>query len=1297
MNRHKRTRLSLLFVVVLAIGASLYAASSRSTSSHEKPLRQSAFDRDLDAEIALLKKHIHKAAEPTSELRLTLQSTEGSASRIEPFLRLYAIWDFTDFARWDGRIPNILTEILASQKASPLLKSHSLWFLREADLRQGNLDAARQKQDQLGFVTDWLIIGPFDNEGMAGFDLVYPPEEETNLAETYNGKERPVSWRPAPTCRWGLESLRVQSKTDSSQLDSGSLSNPPSPERAPIPADCYIDLAAMLRPDSNTAAYALSFVFSPESQPVAVRLASDDCGKVWVANRLVLSDGDRHLIGFDQAVAAAFLEKGWNALLAKVCQEDGPWGFRLRLTAPDGSLLSSLRHIESADDFAAALQQNKPEKAEQPAADSAVNPIPVADPIAELKSLGAANPDNAQYHANLSFFLSRTKACDRSTRQDVRELETAVSLAPREWKYHLWLAELYDDENKKRASNEKVIDLNPDCAPAYSNLARHYAYKKLEDKSIQLYREALARDPSYYPAVLGLAEQLSASSQKAVAANLLREVLASYPDAPYPRTFAVGFTPFPTTPQRLERTCHDALRLNFCDNDVRKTLLSRYDRRHDLDGEICQLKLMEEISPLPTSTFLTHARILSDRGDYDEAMSLIDHALSICPEDDAALRQKGEVLLQQARRDEAIEWLQRSFAVKPQNRPLREYIEFLKPKQKPFEDDYKRDAASLVADAASETGSEGDSAVYLFDLWVREVHPNGLSNSYHQEVVKILSEAAVENFRFRRAIYRPTTDEVQVKAARVFKKDGRILNADGPFTYTFGGEEKLYYDLEARYVRCTNLEPGDVIEFSYRANAITPTNMYGDYYGDLVYLKDVVPKKLVEYVVIVPPGKNLYYKVVGTDLQPSIETRSDNSVYTWKAENVSKIESEPFMPGYSEVLPYVHVSTYKDWESVGEWYWNLIRDQFLLDSAARTELARVLTGLKTEQEKIIAIYNYVVQNTRYIGLEFGIHGHKPYPAYKVNLRRFGDCKDKAALMTALLKEIGVDACMAVVRTKSKGAIEPEPASLAIFDHVICHIPKYDLWLDGTAEYSGSREFPYEDQGTCALVVGKGIRRFVTTPVLPSDHNVISDAYQAEILPNGAIQFALTRESAGQYASYFRKSYLEEKDRENALARAWGTTLPNVRFSDIRFDDLRQLEKPVRYSFKALAPNYAVTDASGSMAFSCLIGKLNLTRRFAPLSKRKLDLVMDFPWSAQASVKFSLPPGYKVLSLPQDIHLQTDFGKCDVESSSPDASSVNVGLRFSLDVTRIRPDQYDAFREFCRLVDEKHDEKIRIAK
>ena len=323
-----------------------------------------------------------------------------------------------------------------------------------------------------------------------------------------------------------------------------------------------------------------------------------------------------------------------------------------------------------------------------------------------------------------------------------------------------------------------------------------------------------------------------------------------------------------------------------------------------------------------------------------------------------------------------------------------------------------------------------------------------------------------------------------------------------------------------------------------------------------------------------------------------------------RRENVPKVEAEPYLPGYSEVLPYVHVSTYKDWQSVGEWYWNLIRDQFLLDASGKAEVARITRGLKSEREKIIAIYNYVVQNTRYIGLEFGIHSHKPYPAYKVHARRYGDCKDKAGLMVAMLREVGVEACMAVLRTKSRGRIEPHPASLAVFNHVVCYVPKYEMWLDGTAEYSGTGELPYEDQGTDTLLVGKGVREFVTTPVLGSERNLMSKTYEAAILPDGGIEFELTAEVIGQYAPSFRKRYQEEKDRENSLTKAWGTVLPNIVISEIHFDNLKELEKPVRYSFKAFAPDYVVADEGGGMGFTGLIQKLYLTRKYASLSERK---------------------------------------------------------------------------------------------
>ncbi len=137
--------------------------------------------------------------------------------------------------------------------------------------------------------------------------------------------------------------------------------------------------------------------------------------------------------------------------------------------------------------------------------------------------------------------------------------------------------------------------------------------------------------------------------------------------------------------------------------------------------------------------------------------------------------------------------------------------------------------------------------------------------------------------------------------------------------------------------------------------------------------------------------------------------------------------------------------------------------------------------------------------------------------------------------------------------------------------------------------------------------------------------------------------------------------------------------------------------PVRYAFKAFASNYVVTDESGGMGFAGLIQKLHLSRKYASLSERKYDLVFDFPWSSEASIAFRLPSGFRVVSVPEEMHLRTEFGKCDVEFTSAEPASVTVSFRFSLDIPRVRVEQYNAFRDFCRLIDEKQAEKIRIAR
>src|SRR5690606_37030775 len=104
-------------------------------------------------------------------------------------------------------------------------------------------------------------------------------------------------------------------------------------------------------------------------------------------------------------------------------------------------------------------------------------------------------------------------------------------------------------------------------------------------------------------------------------------------------------------------------------------------------------------------------------------------------------------------------------------------------------------------------------------------------------------------------------------------------------------------------------------------------------------------------------------------------------------------------------------------------------------------------------------------------------------------RRFGDCKGKASLLKVMLGLIGVESHLVLVRTRDLGTIGDAPASLSVFNHAIVYVPKYDLYMDGTAEHSGAFELPAGDQGASVLIVedGKGAS-FRTIPFDPPSAN-----------------------------------------------------------------------------------------------------------------------------------------------------------------------------------------------------------------
>ncbi len=264
-----------------------------------------------------------------------------------------------------------------------------------------------------------------------------------------------------------------------------------------------------------------------------------------------------------------------------------------------------------------------------------------------------------------------------------------------------------------------------------------------------------------------------------------------------------------------------------------------------------------------------------------------------------------------------------------------------------------------------------------------------------------------------------------------------------------------------------------MVELRYRVDDVTPRNEFGNYFGEVVALQGGEPVANAEYVLITPKERTFYFDNNIPGLTSSNAVAGNQRIYRFSASSIPALNPEPSMPPWPEVLGSVNVSTYKNWDDLGRWYWGLIKDQFDLDEETRKLAKQVTQGKTTELEKVKAIYKWVTENTRYVALEFGIYGYKPRRCVQTVARGWGDCKDKATVIATLLKEVGIPSTIVVTRTRMRGDLHTKMASFAPFDHAIAYVPSLNLYLDGTAEHTGIYELPKMDVGAVVLQVNEG--------------------------------------------------------------------------------------------------------------------------------------------------------------------------------------------------------------------------------
>jgi tetratricopeptide (TPR) repeat protein/transglutaminase-like putative cysteine protease len=1235
--------------LALALATSAFALSAGAVGDKPPPHETARADEapvadPMEARAAALLAELERdrAAPRALSLLVELSTLEGELSDL-------------------GKLAVAYGDVAEATTANPEVRAYARFRLADLERARGNLRRSEAELAQLAFLGGWQIAGPFDNDGKRGFDEVYPPEEEQDLAKRYPGKAREVGWRPLPP----------------EALVAG-----------------FAHLGAAVRPAREVVVYALTVVDAPRDERAVLHLGASGAVKVFLNGALVHADPTYHRARLDTSAVEVGLRQGPNRILVKLCHAEGMLGFFARLADVRGAPLQ----------LRAAKLMPLP-RLQRPAAKAAPRPGVLAALEARARAARGAAAGPAYY--DLALALAERRPGEDRERRAAAEARRAARLMPGSVQARLLAARLDEDGNRRREQLEAAVESHPDDPRALAALGRHELSHNRLARAQRLLERAVKAAPRFAGARLALADL---HEQAGLAARAQGERVALARELPFHPGAVAAAVRGLRAQDRLEEAApllRKALALRFDDAAARASLVQVLLQRADLDGAVRLLQEAIRLDPADLEARLRLADLLAGNGRADQAEDAYAAALRIVPDEAEILERRGQARLRAGHAQEALADFQAALDLKPQNPQLKELVRAIEPKREPFERPYLRDARLLAASAPAP--QPGEDAIVLADVKVTKVFPSGLSSGVHQLVVKVLTQRGADAWRRWSTGYTPDRQEVKVARARVLKPDGAEVDTYQESDHSASEPwYRLYYDTRARQLGFPALAPGDVLEIAVRTDDVASENLLSDYFGEVVFFGDDTRRALTEYVLLAPEGRKIFASDPAlAGLVKSERPLEDGVVERrWAAKGVPRLRPEPAMPGWSEVAPYLHVSTYASWDDVARFYWGLVREQLAVTPEIREVALRIASDVRREQREarspealeralVQAVHRFVVTNTRYVALEFGIHGFKPYRVDQILDRRFGDCKDKASLTHALLEALGIDSRLVLLRMRRLGRMPEKPASLAVFNHAILYVPKLDLWLDGTASYSGSRDLPGEDRGATVLVVNPGApARFTTIPEGHAEDNRTESQYQVALAADGSAAVVGEARVAGVQAPGYRRAYAAEGDRRVQLEQAMSRTFPGLSVEKVATSDLGRLEDDVRLQFTLALPRLAERQGDG-LRLPPFGGGQRFTETLAPLSARERDLVLGAPWEARLAYRYALPAGWRAAEVPPAAKLEGAFAAFEV-SYREESGALLAETRVRMKASRVPAADYGAFRDFLSQVDRALARPVRLA-
>jgi hypothetical protein len=395
---------------------------------------------------------------------------------------------------------------------------------------------------------------------------------------------------------------------------------------------------------------------------------------------------------------------------------------------------------------------------------------------------------------------------------------------------------------------------------------------------------------------------------------------------------------------------------------------------------------------------------------------------------------------------------------------------------------------------------------------------------------------------------------------------------------------------------------------------------------------------------------------------------------------------------------------FANWNDMGLWEAGLVRGRRESSPEIKQKVAALTAGVTSTTSKMAALGKFVQDDVRYVAIELGIGGWQPHAATDVFSHHFGDCKDKATLMSTMLKEIGVDSYYVVVNTH-RGSVNANTPAVNWFNHVILAIKLPEgsgggdlkailqhktlgrlLIFDPTDDLTPFGYLRGPLQSNFGLLVTDAGGELIELPRLAASMNGTRRTAKLTLTPTGSLTGDVTEIRLGDRAAYQRyalRSAATDKDKIKPIESMLAGSLSNYRITHATVTNFQQKEQPFGYDYSLVVENYAKTAGNMLLVRPRVLGS-GASALLETKEPRKFPVEFRGPSLDSDTFEITLPAGYEVSDLPPQVDVEYDFASYHSKTEAS-GNTLKYTRRLEVKELTVPVAQVETLKKFYRII------------